>query len=181
MVLAICTLLSPLSLPGTALLPGGYFSHVCLAHPNPSPFTGPCLFASCSHAHTGASYRGSTCGINFPCSIPYPCLFAYTVLSYALEASLPFRAKKDKGQAGVGEEEGRYQVRILSGEKKKKSNLCLNYSTFLGICLFAEREQVWEWEMCTHTPNCKHTHTHTHRWAFRELYELLNQRCRDRA
>lgn len=119
-VLAIRTLLSPLSLPGMALLPDGYFSPVCLAHPNASPFTGLHLFAPCSHAHTGASYRGSTCGINFLCSILYPCLFAYAVLSYALEVSLPFQAKKDKGQAGVGEEEGRYQVRILPGAKKKK-------------------------------------------------------------
>lgn len=141
-VLAIRMLLSLLSLRGTALRTDGYFSHVCLARPNPSPFTGPCLFASCSHAHTGASYHGSTCGINFPSSIPYPCLFAYAVLSYALEVSLPFRAKRDKGQAGVGEEEGRYQARILP--RGGKSNLCLKYSTFLGICLLAESEQVWE-------------------------------------
>lgn len=88
--------------------------------PKPSPLTGPCLFASCSHARTGASYRGSTCGIDFPSSIPCPCLFAYAVLSYALEASFPFQAKRDKGQAGVGEEEGRYQVWILPRGKKKK-------------------------------------------------------------
>lgn len=52
--------------------------------------------------------------------------------------------KRIKDKQGWERRKGATKLGFFQGKKKKKSNLCLNYSTFLGICLFAEREQVWE-------------------------------------